>query len=168
MKRFIALPLISLILLLTACAVKENISMECIYDSIEIPSAPCFRIEAEIPQQAVLTLSEDEGLCSIFSHADYTITEEIFLASSWESAFVHITGRGRDSLKPILAGNYPFEEYRCVWSVAGEAGTRLCQCTVICDGSYYYAVTVECAEEQAIQYEKTFSSLLSGVLLEAV
>ncbi len=168
MKRFVAFQLIVTIVLLFGCSVKENFSIECVNDSIEAPSLPCFRIEAEVPQQAILTLSEDEGRRAVFSHTDYTITEEIFQAASWDAAFVHITGRNRDSLKPILAGNYPFEKYRCAWSVAGENGTKLCQSTVIYDGSYYYAVSVECTAEKAPQHEKTFSSLLSGVQLDAV
>ncbi len=168
MKRFVAFQLIVFILLLSACSVKENFSIECVNDSIEPPSLPCFRIEAEVPQQAILTLSEDEGRRAVFSHADYTITEEIFPAASWDAAFVHVTGRSRDSLKPILAGNFPFEKYRCAWSVAGENGTKLCQSTIVCDGSYYYAVSVECAAEKAAGYEKIFSSLLSGVQLEAI
>lgn len=168
MKRFVAFPLITIILLFTACSVKENFSIECVNDSIDPPALPCFRIEAEVPSQAILTLSKDEGRCAVFSHIDYTITEEIFPAASWDAAFSHITGRTRDSLKPILAGNYPFEKYRCAWSVAGENGTKLCQSTIVWDGSYYYAVSVECAAEKAPGYEKIFSALLSGVQLEAV
>jgi hypothetical protein len=168
MKRFVAFSLISIILLFSACSVKENFPMECVNDNIDAPALPCFRIEAELPQQAVLTLSGDDGRFAVFSHADYTITEEIFPAASWDAAFVHITGRDSDSLRPILAGNFPFEKYRCAWSVAGENGTKLCQCTLVWDGSYYYAVSVECAAEKAPSYEKLFSSLLSGVQLEAI
>ena len=168
MKRFIAFQLVALILLLSACSVKENFSIECVYDALEAPELPCFRIEAELPQHAILTLSEDEGRRAVFSHADYTITEEIFPASSWDAAFLHITGRNAESLKPILAGNFPFEKYRCTWSVAGENGTQLWQSIIVCDGSYYYAVSVECAAEQAAGYDKIFSALLSGVQLEAV
>lgn len=168
MKIFIVFQLLLTILTLNACSVKEDFSAECINDTIECVSLPAFRIEADIPQDAILTLSHQNGCCSVFSHEDYEITQEIFPAASWDEAFLHITGRDADSLSPILAGNFPQEEYRCSWSVAGENGTELCRCTILTDGTFYYAVSIQSDAETDKNYAQSFSSLLASVSLYAI
>ena len=168
MKIFIVFQLICYILSLNACSVKEDFTAECVNDAIECITVPAFRIEADIPQEAVLTLSHRDGCCAVFSHEDYEITQEIFEAASWDEAFAHVTGRSADSLRPILAGTFPQEEYRCSWSVVGENGTQLCRCTILTDGSFYYAVSIQSDIAKDQEYAEEFSSLLASVSLFAI
>ena len=168
MKLSILFQLIVIILSLNACSVKEEFDTECINDTISCVETPSFRIEADIPQDAVLTLSHQDGCCAVFSHEDYEITQEIFPAASWDEAFLHVTGRTADALSPILAGNFPQEEYRCSWTVAGENGTELCRCTILTDGSFYYAVSIQSNAETDKNYTESFSSLLASVSLFAI
>lgn len=168
MKNFILFQLFFFILALNGCSVKEDFSVECVNDTITCISSPLFRIEADIPQEAVLTLSHQDGRCAVFSHEDYEITQEIFPAASWDEAFLHVTGRNAEVLNPILAGNFPQEEYRCSWSVAGENGTELCQCTILTDGTYYYALSIQSDAKTDKAYTQTFSSLLASVSLFAI
>ena len=168
MRLFIVFQLLLYILSLNGCSVKEDFSAECVNDTIICISSPAFRIEADIPQEAVLTLSHQDGCCAVFSHEDYEITQEIFPAASWDEAFLHVTGRTADSLNPILAGDFPQEEYRCSWSVAGENGTELCRCTILTDGCFYYAVSIQSNAETDKNYAQSFSSLLASVSLFAI
>lgn len=166
MKRIFFLFLSTIFILpLFGCTVNTGLCKECVTDSIEYKEFPEMYIESDIPQGATLTLSRDDGRCAIFTHPDYEVTQEIFSADSWDSAFRHISGRGSEDLKRFLAGNFPQEKYRCTWTVAGEDGTDLCQSVVLFDGSYYYAVTVQCAANKSREYAEVFSDLLSGICL---
>ncbi len=156
---------LTLILPLFGCNVKKEISRECISDTLEQEELPGMYIESDIPQGASLSMSREDGRCAVFTHADYEIIQEIFRADSWDGAFQHISGRNSEDLKRFLAGNFPYEKYRCTWSVVGEGGTRLCQSVILYDGHFYYAVSVDCAAEKTNVYEEVFSDLLSGVHL---
>ena len=152
---------IPLILSLFGCTVNKNIPTECISDTIDVIPSPAMYIASDVPQGACLTLSRDDGKYAVFSHPDYEITQEIFTATSWDDAFLHVCGRSAQDLKPILAGNFPQEKYRCTWTVAGEKGTDLCQSLIFFDGSFYYAISVQCAAQKAGTYADAFSDLLS-------
>lgn len=166
MKNFIlALVFLGLILPLYGCSVNTNLTRECVADTIDIPEQPSMYIASDIPQGAALSISREDGRCAVFSHPDYEIIQEIFSAESWEDAFLHVSGRGSRQLKPLLAGNFPHEKYRCTWTAAGEKGTDLCQCVIIFDGSFYYAISVQCAADKAGSYADSFSDLLSGATL---
>ena len=167
MKKILALLLMS-ILPLFGCSVNTELCKQCVTDSIEGPESPAMYIESQIPQGATLTFSRDDGRYAVFSHADYDITQEIFISDSWDHAFRHISGRGAEDLKKILADNFPHEKYRCTWTVAGETGTDLCQSVIFFDGSFYYAVSIQCSEEKSEEHAKEFSDLLSCVSLEIV
>ncbi len=159
---------LSIILLFSACSVKEESAKECIADTILEQKQPALRIEAQMPQEATLTHARDEGLWAMFSHEDYRIIQEIFPAADWDEALKHVSGRSSQELETILCGDFPYEEYRCSWLVAGETETELCQCTVLFDGSFYYAVSIHCPASLSKTYEAVFSELLAGVELVRV
>ena len=165
MKSLLALILITLILSSTACSVNTNPAKECIADSIEEIAYPAMYIESDIPQGATLTLSREDGRFAVFSHDDFEIIQEIFSADSWDEAFLHISGKTSQDLNPILAGNFPFEKYRCTWTSAGESRTLLWQSVLFFDGSFYYGISIQCPVSKAAAYEKNFSDLLSGAEL---
>ena len=150
-----------LILPLFGCSVNTEAEKECITDTVEQLNIPAMRIEAEIPQEATLALSRDDGRYVVYSHKDYEITGEIFHVNTWEQAFVHISGRDSGSLRPILADNFPQEKYRCTWTTAGEVGPELWQSVIFYDGTYFYALTIQCPADVAATYEKEFSTVLS-------
>lgn len=156
---------IALILPLFGCSVNTNPAKECIADTIEKQESPVMYIESDIPQGATLSLSREDGRFAVFSHPDYEITQEIFSADSWDRAFLHISGKALDNLKPILAGNFPQEKYRCTWTTAGESGTDLWQSVIFYDGTFFYAISVQCPVDLAGRYEQEFSDLLSGAVL---
>lgn len=156
-----ALILCILILSLSACSVNTISSKERILDTIEKSEFPVMYIESDIPQGANLCLSREDGRFAVFTHRDYEIIQEIFLADSTNDAFIHISGKTSAELKPILAGNFPFEKYRCTWTTAGESGTNLWQSVLFFDGTFYYSISVQCPVEKAGTYENEFSDLLS-------
>lgn len=162
MKRMILSFIISFVILpFFGCSVNTAITRECVSDTIENIPYPAMYIESDIPQGATLSLTKEDGRLAVFHHQDYEITQEIFLANSWDDAFIHISGKSTDELKPILAGNFPLEKYRCTWTSAGECGTDLWQSVIFHDGTYFYGISVQCPVEKASDYEKEFSDLLS-------
>ena len=62
MKRFIPM-LFLMILTLSGCAVKENPPGECVTDTLEPPSAPAFYMTADLPAEARLVDSCEDGQC---------------------------------------------------------------------------------------------------------
>ncbi len=153
------------ILPFSGCSVNKNLAKECISDTIEVISTPAMYIDSEVPQGAALSMSREDGRYALFTHPDYEITQEIFPASSWDAAFLHVSGRTAQELRPFLAGNFPHEKYRCTWTTAGETGTDLCQSLIFFDGSFYYAISIQCAASRAGEYADAFSDLLSGAQL---
>ncbi len=167
-KRIILFLLYICILPLFGCSVNTDLCKQCVTDTIDDPKTPAMYIESQIPQGATLTFSRNDGRYAVFSHPDYEITQEIFSADSWDNAFRHISGRNADELKKILAADFPHEKYRCTWTVAGETGTDLCQSVIFFDGSFYYAVSVQCSAEKNEEHAQHFSDLLSCVTLQII
>ena len=169
MKRLVSIVLSALVILsLAACSVNQNLPTECISDVIEAPALPAMYIDSEIPQGATLSLSRDDGRYALFTHPDYEITQEIFSAESWDAAFLHVSGRSAQELRPFLTDNFPCETYRCTWIVAGEQETELCQSLIFFDRDFYYAITVQCLASRAVEHAEAFSDLLSGTRLCSV
>ena len=165
---FLLLILSMCILPLFGCSVNTELCKQCVTDTIDNPKNPGMYIESQIPQGAALSLSRDDGRYAVFTHPDYEITQEIFASDSWDNAFRHVSGRSTEDLGKILVGSFPHEKYRCTWAVAGETGTDLCQSVIFYDGSFYYAVSIQCSEEKAQEYAQDFSDLLSCVSLQIV
>ena len=160
---FLMIPL--LVISFFGCSVNKNLPTECVSDSLGIIPTPEMYIESDVPQGATLSLSRDDGRYSLFTHPDYEITQEIFAAESWDAAFRHVSGREQEELRPFFLGQYPQEKYRCTWTAAGEEGTDLCQSLIFYDGSFYYAISIQCGAEEACTYADAFSDLLSGAEL---
>lgn len=154
------------ILTFCGCSVKETAALECVSDTLEVLPEPAFYLAAAIPQEACLSLSADGGKFSVFSHEDYEIVEEIFLADSADSALEHVTGRGFSALSPIQLSSNPLSEYRFAWTAAGEEGALACSGTLLFDGTYYYSVSVQCAAEKEKMHHDAFSDLLASVSLQ--
>lgn len=161
---------VSLLLILSfcGCAVKEAPAKECVSDQIEVVSEPSFYLTAALPQEATLTLTTDAGRRSVFSHEDYEITQEVFLADSTDSALKYLTGQDTQALSPICLAEEPQAEYRFAWTAAGENGALNCTGALFFDGTYCYAVSIRCAAEKEKFYRKDFAALLSSVALQAV
>lgn len=153
------------ILAFSGCSVNKNLPRECISDTIETADVPAMYIDSDVPQGVTLSLSREDGRYALFTHPDYEITQEIFTASSWDAAFLHVSGRTAEELRPLLVGQFPHEKYRCAWTVAGETETDLCQSLIFFDGSFYYAISIQCAASHAEEHADAFSDLLSGAQL---
>ncbi len=161
---------VSLLLILSfcGCAVKEAPAKECVSDQIEVVSEPSFYLTAALPQEATLTLTTDAGRRSVFSHEDYEITQEVFLADSTDSALKFLTGQDTQALSPICLAEEPQAEYRFAWTAAGENGALNCTGALFFDGTYCYAVSIRCAAEKEKLYREDFAALLSSVALQTV
>ena len=167
MKRFLSLMLL-MILTLAGCSVKEEPFRECVTDTPEPPDAPAFYMEAELPAQAILEASCDDGRCTVFSDGNYEIFEEIFPAESAEAGLLAVTGKTAEQLSPDPVSSFPRAEYRFAWPAAGEAGPLSCTGTLLFDGDYCYALTIRCPQETAYAYRDVFSDILSHVTLNEV
>ncbi len=168
MKAWSVVLLLGLILTFCACAVKEPVQMECVTDTLPADLTPTFYLQAEIPQEAALVTSAQDGQLAVFEHEDYEVLEEVFSAASLDEALVHLTGLTQKQLQPLVLSSYPQREYRFSWAAAGELGTLSCSGVLLFDGTHYYALTVQCPTEKEKEYRETFSALLSGVSLRAV
>ncbi|MBE6985535.1 MAG: hypothetical protein E7434_08035 [Ruminococcaceae bacterium] len=167
MKRF--LPVVfALIIFLNGCCVKDSVTFECVADSYEEIASPAFYLQAEIPQEAVLTDSCKDGCCAVFSHDDFEIYQEIFEAESLDAAVEELTGHSKNSLSMICLQTFPQEEYRFAYHAVGEEGTLSCSGKLFYDGDFCYAVTVLCPIENEPLYHEAFSDLLSLTTLQAV
>lgn len=166
-KSVIALILLS-ILALTACAVKEVAALECVADTIDAPTQPVFRFEADYPQEAMLVAAADDGKYAVFAAPSYEFIEEIFTAATLDDALLYLTGRTAAELNPIMVASFPQEEYRFAWSGAGEAGDLLCSAALFFDGTHYYSLSIQCDAAAEKEYRQTFSDLLASISLEAV
>ena len=164
--RRIAPLLLLLIISLCGCAVKDSSPLECISDTLNSSNAPSFYIAANIPAQAVLTDSCNDGCCAIFSHEDYEIYQEIFPASNLNEALFHLTGR--TDLPLIQTNDFPMEEYRLTYLAAGEGGTQAFYGKLIFDGTHCYSLIAHCPAEKQAEYEEVFSDLLALSTLQAI
>ena len=167
MKRLVSIVLSAVVILsFSDCSVNQKFPTECISDVVEtVPISPMY-INSDVPQGATLSLSRDDGRYALFTHPDYEITQEIFSAASWDEAFFHISGRTTQELRPFLTDSFPYEKYRCTWTVAGEEETELCQSLIFHDSNFYYAITVQCVASRAADHAEAFSDLLSGAELK--
>lgn len=168
MKRLSLGLLILLILSLNGCSVKECPALECVSDELIFEPMPAFCLEAELPQDAVLTATEESGLRSLFSAGDYSVLEEIFTASSLDDACRYISGRSLQSLDPVAVSAFPQTEYRCAWTAAGENGPVSCNAALFYDGTHYYCLSVQCDGAAEKSHREMISALLSGARLRGI
>ena len=164
MKRFIPWFFL-LILTLTGCSVKEIPSPECVTDTLDIPSAPAFYLEAELPAEARLEASCDDGRCVVFSGCGYEIYEEIFPAVSAEAGLLAVTGQAAGALSPVPVCSFPVPEYRFAWTAAGETGLLSCVGSLRYDGDYCYALTIRCPQSAGKDYREDFMEILNHTSL---
>lgn len=165
MKKALLLLLSSLIVALCGCSVKQAPTLETIVCPAE-PAAPAFYLSVDLPRETMLVSSADEGRCVVFSAEDYLVTEEIFAADSLDDALLRLTGR--EDIEVLTVSSFPQKEYRFAWTAAEDAGAQACSAALFYDGSFYYALTVQCSAEAEKEYRTVFSDLLSCAELEAV
>ena len=167
MKRLISI-LFLMILTLSGCAVKEIPARECVTDTLDPPSAPDFYMTAELPAEARLEDSCEEGRFAVFSDGSYEIYKEIFPAASAEAGLLAVTGKTADQLEPIPVSSFPQPEYRFAWTATGEEGPLSCTGTLIYDGKYCYALTIRCPPAREKNCREVFMDILNHVTLNEV
>ena len=167
MKKTVAVVLLLFILALSGCAVKEAAAFEYIECPVA-PDQPMFYLSADIPSGAMLTASSNEGRSAVFLHEDFTVMEEIFPADSLDEALLYLTGQTAEALQPIQVAAFPQEEYRFAWTAAGEPESTVCSGTLFYDGSFFYALTVQCDAAVGKEYRTVFSDMLESATLEVV
>lgn len=167
MKKQLAAGVLLLILTLSGCSVKQAAALESI-QCPEEPEQPAFYLIADVPGDAVLTASADEGRSAVFQHRDYTVVEEIFTADSLDAALERVSGRTQDSLQLLHVSDFPHDAYRFAWTAAGDEGETACSAALFTDGEFYYSLMVQCDAALEKQYRTVFSDLLASASLEAV
>lgn len=167
MKRTTIFVLLSLILALCGCAVKEAPVLETI-ECPEIPNVPAFYLSADLPSELTLISSCEDGKSAVFAHEDYLVSEEIFEAASMEEALRYVTGRDSADVALMTVSTFPQTEYRLAWTAAGEYGDQVCSATMFSDGTFYYALTVQCDASAANAYRTVVSDILATTELALV
>lgn len=167
MKKYITVILLSVILALNGCAVKEAAALEYI-QCPEEPEQPVFYMTVELPSNTALTASSDEGRSAVFLHDDFTVIEEIFPADSLDEALLYLTGQTAETLRPMQVAAFPQEEYRFAWTAAGETEPVACSAALFYDGTFYYALSVQCNASKEKEYRTVFSDMLESAALKAV
>ncbi len=166
MKRIVCITV--LIISLCGCTVKEDVPLECIADTICEKVSPSFYMVSDIPPEASLSASCDDGCCVVFSHSDYEIFQEVFSAESIDDAFIYLTGQSANELTPICVNHFPLEEYRFRWIAATDGTTIACSGKLFYDGQHCYSLVVQCPLSKQSQYEELFSDFIATANLQAV
>ncbi len=166
MKRIIFILLT--IIPLCGCSVNQEPPLECISDVYAAAEQPAFCLLTDIPAEAALTASCNDGCCAVFTHPDYEIYHEVFAAESIDEAFVSLTGQTSEQLSPFFVSRFPYEEYRFACTVAGESGPISCSGKLYYDGSYCYALVIRSPISKESEYQETFSDLIAVTTLQAV
>ena len=165
MKKILCFSLFLLIVTLYGCSVKETLSLECVTDEQILPQTPVFYMAADIPHGTFLTDSCKDGCCALYTHKGYEVMQEVFPAASADEAFRYLTGRGAKELHPIKTSDFPQEEYRFSWTVAGENGPISCNALLFYDGSHGYSICVFCPFGEEKLYREDFYRIFSGTKL---
>lgn len=165
MKRIIIL---LIIIPLCGCSVNQKFPLECISDVYIEPEQPAFCLLTDIPSEAILTASCDDGCCAVFTHPDYEIYHEVFAAENIDEAFISLTGRDSKQLSPIFISRLPYEQYRFACTAAGESGPISCSGKLYYDGSFCYALVIRTPISKEAEYQEVFSDLISVTSLQAV
>lgn len=158
MKRWFVFVTLGCIIAFSGCSVNQTEARECVTDVWQAPATPGFSLQAEVPEEAVLTGERGSG--KYYAHRDYEIITEVFPAASAAEGVSHLTGR--DSVSAVLLQDFPQEEYRFSWTAAGENGAVACACAMFFDGSYCYALQIQCPVEKEKVYREQFYEILAS------
>lgn len=163
MKRLWIFALLTFIIFLSGCSVKEELPVEYVCDQLEL--MPASYLTMDIPENVFLTEASDEGRFAIFTHRDYEIVQEVFSAKSQEAAIEYLSGKSPEQLHPLELGD---GSCRFAWTAAGEQGDLACSALLMTDGSYYYSLCIQCSVEVEKEYRQEFSQILSSASLQLV
>ena len=164
MKSVIAFLLVVCIIAFTGCAVNEGASPECVSDDLSAPLSPTFALNADFPEGSLLIQDTESGRLAIYD--DYEISEEVFPAASAQEGLQALTGR--EDITALKLSSYPREEYRFSWTAAGEQGDTACCGSLIYDGSFCYALCIQCPAGLEKDYRQVFYSVLSSAELDMI
>lgn len=151
--------LIAFMFLLTGCKDKE---FETISDVYEPPAQQAGEVSLALPEDASVTIMENDSMGKIYLCDGYTVLVETLQAGDLDRTLRAVTGYSKDTLTVMQTEEENIKRYNCVWTCAGEGGNQVCRSVILDDGNFHYAVTVMADESAAGDLSNTWQKILSS------
>lgn len=95
-----------------------------------------------VPNDAAVTVMENEALGSIYLCDGYTITVQTVPAGNLDATLRDITGYSKENIRLMQRDFEGKTRYSCVWTAAGEGGDQVGRAEILDDGDYHYILSV--------------------------
>ena len=154
----------ALVLLLSGCSEPEAFeTMSDIYTEPE--QAAVRQTELVLPEDAALSVAEQNHAGKLYLCEDYSIAVLTVAAGDLDATLQSVTGYPRDRLRLISRRDGDAMRYECVWAAAGEGTDQLGRAVILDDGNFHYTITVMADADKAGTLADTWQALLDSFRL---
>ena len=108
----------------------------------EAKKTAAYTITFAVPEEAAVTVMENEENGTIYLCDGYCIMAQTMEAGDLDATLRSITGYPRDKLRIIRREQDHTARYECAWASTGEGGDQVGRTAVLDDGDYHYTLSV--------------------------
>lgn len=154
----------AMLCMLTGCGAKET--LETLTDDyIQSVSAPVWQMVLDVPQDASVTVLQDEESGKLYLCDGYTVTVQTMASGDLQKALQSLTGYQKEELTLMQTLQDGAKRYECVWAAAGEGEDQVGRACLLDDGNYIYAVTAMAGESKAGELTAVWQGLFDSFRL---
>ena len=122
-------------------------------------SAAAKQIVVNLPQEAVVAVSDQENGVKVYECEGYTLSIQTLPAGDLDETLHTLTGYHRDQLQLVESVKGDEKRYDCVFTAAGEDSLQVGRVCILDDGNYHYCLSVFAPEETAGQLRQCWQDL---------
>ncbi len=153
-------------LLLAGCGAEQTMETLGNVDHISPSLATHAGVLLELPSEAALETSAEDGGVSVYLCNGYTMVLQTFSSGDLTATIRSLSGFSPDALTLMESDADHYKRYDWVWTAVAEEGEMVCRGAVLDDGDYHYTLCVMAQATDAGEVTESWNVLFGSFCLE--
>lgn len=164
MKKWMAI--LVCMLLLTGCGARETFETLGDVPHISATSPQMQSVAVELPGNAALAVSGEDGGATMYECDGYLIVLQTFGSGNLSETIRALCGFGPEQLTVLESTCGDHTRYDWVWTAVAEEGDMVCRGAILDDGGYHYSLYVMAPAAASAEYSSQWNALFGSFCLD--